>query len=345
MSEAYATLVYGDTPLACAAAVLGIGLRELDASRDRVAIVRAISPRVRSILLSAGWRLHEVARKRLPQRQYVRDLTRKNELWRLPYKRVLYMDADTYLLPAARGAASSRSLRLRMLWDAFPLDTVGSVAATGIRPHFYANDTLTQTCFNGGFIMLKPDAATARRLDGIDAHRARQEPEAATGRRCPGFDQPLLNRAFGPSAWQRIGDAQWRSITHWVASPDHPSVCGLTSRDALLRSADAYHFFHKVNPWENVNCVLCVKGGMRCRPVVPIGHECAVHALTQTLWWQALLRALPANETSSCLALTEQVSTDVAGVPSARKAKLKGRLCTGCSKRPTPACVAASTDP
>ena len=48
--EAYATLIYGDGPMACAAAVLATTLRRHDGSRDRVAIVRdtqsVLMPRV-----------------------------------------------------------------------------------------------------------------------------------------------------------------------------------------------------------------------------------------------------------------------------------------------------------
>ena len=58
--EAYATLVYGDSRHACAAAVLGLTLRRHDASRERVAIVRELSNRTRDILTHDGlWRLHE----------------------------------------------------------------------------------------------------------------------------------------------------------------------------------------------------------------------------------------------------------------------------------------------
>ena len=58
--EAYATLVYGDTPAACAAAVLGVTLRRHDPSRERVAIVRDLSNRTREVLTHNGlWRLHE----------------------------------------------------------------------------------------------------------------------------------------------------------------------------------------------------------------------------------------------------------------------------------------------
>ena len=63
-----------DTPLACAAAVLGHGLRTHDASRARVAIVREISPRVRNILTSSGWQLHELRTNTLPTRQYMRNM-------------------------------------------------------------------------------------------------------------------------------------------------------------------------------------------------------------------------------------------------------------------------------
>ena len=40
------------------------------------------------------------------QRSFTRILMRKNELWRLPYDRVLYLDADTFLLRDAPARAA-----------------------------------------------------------------------------------------------------------------------------------------------------------------------------------------------------------------------------------------------
>lgn len=351
--EAYATLVYGDGPLACAAAVLGRTLRQHDASRDRIAIVKDLLPETRAILEQDGtWKIHSSqrhARRGSGSPRYQAALARKNTLWRLPYERVLYLDADTFLLPDPDGKKGWRAARLNALWQRFPLDGMrgrggAQLAATGIRPNFYRNlSSLANTCFNGGFLLLRPDATTAQRLDGIDPHLARQRPERATGRRCPGFDQPLLNAAFPPGSWQRIDATTWRSVTHWMASPEEPSTCALNRRQHLLKRADAYHFFHKANPWENIYCALCVQSGFRCRPVVPSTQECPIQALAQQLWWRLLMNQLPDNATASCLKHTEQIFEDARGPLGSRprEARLRAGLCTGCANRPTPAC---STD-
>ena len=349
-AEAYATLVYGDGPLACAAAILGHTLKLHDPRRARVALVRDISVRTRAILEHGDlWTLHEQSKSKPKRRyqgspRYRQQLQRKNELWKLPFERVLYMDADTFILPDPSDLPGLRARRLDALWQSFPLsETDALLAATGVRPNHYRNlSALASTCFNGGFLLLRPSAESVAKLEGIDPHAARHEAEASTGRRCPGFDQPLLNAAFPAGTWSTITDANWRSLTHWMASPEQPSTCGLRRRQKLLRHADAYHFFHKVNPWENVHCALCVEAGMRCRPVVPVGLECPVQALAQAIWWrEGIFGSLPRNATRACLELADQSFVGNKGRPlRPRDAKLRAGLCTGCANRATPACVA-----
>ena len=317
--------MYGDGPLACAAAVLGRTLRQHDSSRARVAVVSRLSSKSRAILEHDGvWQVHEAA-PRLPKGsgspRYRQALARKNELWRLPFDRVVYMDADTFLLADPSNHPGLRSARLHNLWEAVRLDDAHSqLAATPVRPSVYRNlSSLAHTCFNGGFLMLQPSAAAVHRLEGLDPHLARQRPEQRTGRRCPGFDQPLLNSAFPFDLWQRIEPSLWRSITHWMASPEQPATCKQSRREELLRSADAYHFFHKANPWENVYCALCVRSGLRCRPVVPVLQECPVQSLAQQLWWQTFA-ARPATKRDGYL-------------PGAGRANLPGPPLVGARSR------------
>ena len=341
MTEAYAVLVYSDGPLACAAAVLGASLRRHDPARARVAIVRDLSLSTRQILTHDGlWTLHDAADSK-HERKYIKALKRKNELWRLTqYSRVLYLDADSFLLPDAAGKPGVRGARLQRLWSQYQLTGSVKLAATGVRPNYYNESTTrANTCFNGGLLLLRPDVATADALDAIDAHKLRMRGEER--RRCPGYDQPLLNNHF--REWQRIGYTYIRSITHWLATPAFPRTCGLSTREALLQAADAYHFFHKAWPWENTYCDLCVTSGHRCKSVVPIHDECAVQSIANQLWWQELRQALLPNGTAKCLKLTEQETA--ASVPAAvaakplTRAKLRGAMCTGCANRPTMACL------
>ena len=355
-AEAYATLVYGDTPAACAAVVLGITLRRHDPTRERIAIVRDLSNRTREVLTHGGlWRLHEaraggaVGRRR----RFVETLSRKNELWRLPYSRVLYLDADTFLLRDPATRPGMRSARLRRLWSrhaALDESEGARLGATGVMPAQHRNYTLASTCFNGGFLLLRPSASVADSLDRIDPHAALRRPEPLSGRRCPGLDQPLLNRAFPPSSWRRIADSDWLSVTHWLASPAYPRTCSLETGDALSEAADAYHFFHQNSPTENEHCAACVRGGMRCRSIVPMKLECTVQGVANQLFWQELLgtEIAPAIR-RTCLELTEQTITMTEGDVdasegagrrrrAAAKLRLRAGMCTGCAKRPRPAC-------
>jgi hypothetical protein len=331
--EAYATVLYGgesgDPPLACAAAVLGRTLRQHDPNRDRVAIVRSLSERAKAILTDGGlWTLHEPSVKTLPMRNRLRVMKRKNLLWSLTmYSRVLFLDADIFLLPDPPDEAGRRHSRLQSLWR---LDA--ELGATGVNPHHHPNMTLAGTCFNGGMLLLRPAEDTFNRLEALDPEFAQRHAEPGTGRRCPGLDQPLLNRAF--PTWTHLSDAVWRALPHWLASPRSPSTCSLHQRRELSTQFDVYHFFHKALPWENEWCAVCVRGGLRCRPVMPLGSECAVQALAQRLWWEELLWKLPPNSSAACIHVCEQRLDR-----GAERARLRGGLCTGCARKPEPACV------
>lgn len=163
-TTAYATVVYGDSAFACAAAVLGATLRANDDSRSRVAVVSAVSARVRRILTHDGlWQLHEVqttesrpSERSWRQRQ-AQTARRKNLLWSLPFDQVLYFDADSFVLPSPAGDTSRRARRLGQLWQRISLSDEWPLAATGVRPNHYHNLSRASSCFNGGFLMLRPD--------------------------------------------------------------------------------------------------------------------------------------------------------------------------------------------
>ena len=103
-SVSHATLVYGSGRAAvCNAAVLGSALKRLDPSRARVALVFQLPDEGRRHLSLDGlWALHEVPRNRSAY-------SRKNELWRLPFRRVWFWNAD--VLPLVDGEV------LRATWD------------------------------------------------------------------------------------------------------------------------------------------------------------------------------------------------------------------------------------
>lgn len=105
-AHAYATIVYNDDAgYATGACVLAQSLRETGTAHPLVAIVTPhVGARARRMLRAAGWQLRDVNAIVDPQRpladMWHYALT-KLEVWRMPYARVLYLDADTLVVGTA----------------------------------------------------------------------------------------------------------------------------------------------------------------------------------------------------------------------------------------------------
>jgi len=277
--EAYATLVYGDGPFACGAAVLGRALRDADPARPRACVVWNVSEATRSILRST-WSLFDgppVAKVRYSKSGALKvkdgvPANRKAGLWLLPYDRVLFFDVDDVPLPAS-------GPRLDALWK-----TYGDSERLAAVP--FERKGLAQRCFNSGLMLLRP---------GARAYAAYTDEALRLGRHqrglCPGHDQPALNRAF--SDWRAITSKDWSTATPGRAK----RRCSSTLAD-LSREFDAYHFFEESVPW-------CADTAAGCAPglhdACPRTTVCTAHAAAARAWWDALER-LPTPARDACRA-------------------------------------------
>jgi hypothetical protein len=102
-SNAYATLVYNDDPeYVAGACVLAQTLLETQTAVPLVALVTEHTPgRARRRLVAAGWGLVDVAPlvdPQMPAAHMWHYVMSKLELWRLPYDRVVYIDADAMVI-------------------------------------------------------------------------------------------------------------------------------------------------------------------------------------------------------------------------------------------------------
>ena len=186
-NETYAVLAYGrGGGAALGALVLGSVLKRVDPGRSRTALVYGVSDDARAALRAGGWAVAEAASFKTHRidGDAANDLGkatawpgRKLDLWRLPYDKVLYLDADTMLVDHAGTLPKS----LAGLW-ALPLKK-GEIGAL-------SNGA---GCFNGGMLLLRPAASTFGAYEAALAQNALKKT-------CEGHDQPLLNHVFD-GAW------------------------------------------------------------------------------------------------------------------------------------------------
>lgn len=276
--EAYATLMYGDGPFACGAAVLGRALRDADPARPRVCVVWNVSEATRSILRST-WSLFDgpsvtKVRYGASGALKVKDgvpANRKAGLWLLPYDRVLFLDVDDVPFPTAR---------LDLLWNKY-----GDSERLAAVP--FEREGLTQRCFNSGLMLLRPSAKAYASYteEALRLHRHQRG-------LCPGHDQPALNRAFHD--WRAISSKDWSTATPGRAK----RRCSSTLAD-LSREFDAYHFFLDSVPWCADTSAGCAPGlADACPSQTGI---CTAHAAATRAWWDMLER-LPAPARGACRA-------------------------------------------
>lgn len=316
--EAYATIVTGDGPHACFALVLGRVLRELDGTRRRAVLVHNVSAATLAMLTADGvWEPHWMHE---PIIQCPQSVLWPNKsplwayqvpLWALPFRRVLYFDAD-HLPLLSVGVHSHRrttpgihSQRLRALWR-HPVN-VSSVGASIEGPP-------KQGCFNSGMMLLRPRLSTV-----VDLHREALELELGSSRlrpgsrlkllreRCPlgwNGDQALLNSKF-QSNFLRFG-SKWTSESPYTV-PGNARVCGASTATELARHADSYHFMDPMRPWQQLS--KCALFGTSCT-AHPIGDEarlrfparasnCSVWGTVASLWWKVFLE-LPTQTRAAC---------------------------------------------
>ncbi|KAL3901672.1 MAG: hypothetical protein SGPRY_012244 [Prymnesium sp.] len=204
LNRSYATMVYGhDSTSVCEALVLGSLLAELDPTTPRAALVSNLSS-TGAAELSTLWKLHQLGAANEPSLHH----RSKSPLWRLPYDRVFYLDADH--VPILSGNLSARRKRFEFAWNTpHPLVAAWELPhpwLSSLRAHPLGADS---SCFNAGALILSPNSSVADRMElaegwmreaqargesrGVKGQEATDAPQFA---RCPqGTDQPPANWA------------------------------------------------------------------------------------------------------------------------------------------------------
>tara|TARA_B110001452_G_C15162661_1_gene404357 strand:- start:153 stop:1055 length:903 start_codon:yes stop_codon:yes gene_type:complete len=223
--ETYATLIQnGDASAAawkyvCAAAVLGRQLRLLDPLRNRTVVVHPNLPEYLAAILEEDglWRIHRAG----PRASFRHN--RKATLWRLPFRRVFYLDADMQF--QTDGPARIRVQRhLHRVWR-LQLNSTIRLRANGGK------------CFNGGCLLLRPRLATADYMDALHSVINYSAPSL-----CIGMDQKLLNLVF-LNSWAGLSHLKFfRALHSQIRGKD-----ALDKYDVYHAYASSSSLFHTVS--------------------------------------------------------------------------------------------------
>ena len=301
-NETYAVLAYGrggGPPCF----VLGSVLKRVDPGRSRTALVYGVSDDARAALRAGGWAVAEAASFKTHRidGDAANDLGkatawpgRKLDLWRLPYDKVLYLDADTMLVDHAGTLSKS----LAGLW-ALPLKK-GEIGAL-------SNGA---GCFNGGMLLLRPAASTFGAYEAALAQNALKKT-------CEGHDQPLLNHVFD-GAWTDL-HKKWRlmKVTQSCDRLEHATP-------------DAVHFSAASAPWRG-GCRACLAENKACSHRHGLRDAaCAQASLleAQRRWWREV-DALPAAARRFVDGLLEDPPTRADGSPRRLCSSVESNLFCG----------------
>lgn len=192
-------------------------------------------------------------------------------MWRLPYERVLFLDADH--TPILAGQLEQRRRRFEAAWLLPLSDPVQRIAGMGDG----TGGNVETECVSGGLLLLRPNATDAQVLDAYAREAAEYErlvhgtPEASSsgggssGRkmkelrrafaRCPGgHDMLPLNRHF--KSFARIplhifapnGHVEPAGARPWSQCAEHNTTSEEAS--AMYASGDTFHSWNsqKVSP-------------------------------------------------------------------------------------------------
>lgn len=325
--EAYATLVAGDGPHACLAAVLGHVLRRLDPGRPRAALVINASLETRRLLTAERlWDVHNHKTTLVHNPQsFLRvplriDLTRtwgfpqtlalQPELWALPFRRVVYFDADH--VPTA----DSDSRRLRGLWRLLESATLAALPEHG------------NGCFNSGMMLLRPGEAmhTYMRSEWRRLAHNQSHPDSELmklRKRCPSGwngEQPMLNHAFARS-WTALNDSNWRCIYVPKDTSEQCHTLRVASAPAFAQMGDSVHYFYGMRPWapRGSDPDACALYGL-CEGSYP--DLCgAVMTAAAAAWWRHFVQ-LPTFVRATCRERFQRLHSSMksAGTASRRPA-------------------------
>ncbi|KAL1500703.1 hypothetical protein AB1Y20_013350 [Prymnesium parvum] len=300
LNRSYATLVYGERRAAvCEALVLGAALDALDPAVPRTALVAN---------LSAAARRHLSHRWRLVEGGAAGGARAKSALWRLPYEKVFYLDADH--LPLTAGDLAARRARFDFAWRAdAPLLAAWELPHPWLASLRARPLTASSRCFNGGALLLRPDEPTARRIAAAEAlmraadaagfssgPKGQEATDAPQFARCPqGSDQPPLNLAV--QSFASLPLAQLSPLVPCALSPP-------------LAAADTFHAFTGLTPLrlgEHCEAHAVLSGAKRCElPADTPTHKlfrafgCADNLNSFAVEWWRLFRTLPRGAQDYC---------------------------------------------
>mmetsp|Transcript_5075 Transcript_5075/g.9030 ORF Transcript_5075/g.9030 Transcript_5075/m.9030 type:complete len:430 (-) Transcript_5075:84-1373(-) len=304
--EAYATILYypigtagGSLKLtydfymyACAAATLGLALKQIDPSRPRVALVTGLTEEAREILSDGDiWQLIDVPQwpaasvGGLPSSL---AFGRKAALWDLvSYKRVLFLDSDAFIVPDNSG---QRLKRLESFWQLEPLGKWHPYTFRTGKGRARAHD-VKYNCIQSSHMLLEPASEVAERYRAI-----LQDPPSLQFTDCIGQDQKVISYLFPFSLML--------PIDLWRTSKYSGKECDVVLGEDP--AVDEIHIFlhrfreekKKVQPFWGGDCTSCILEGKRCRYSNAFTQPC--HKIIIDWWWGRMMQ-LPSTTLNRCL--------------------------------------------
>ena len=299
--EAYATALYRDGAesdfytYACAAASLGLGLKQVDPERPRVALVTGLTEEARRILTDGDiwelvdvppWQKSAIGGKSQPG-DIGRWYERKAALWDLTsYKRVYFFDSDMFIVPDKSG---QRLKRLETMWQ---LKALGEwhPYIRDIGPLQFREGYPYYRCVNGGYILLEPSSEVSARYRDI-----LQDPPHAQFTPCVGRDQKLLSYLF--PQFVAMSRDLWRVFKYEggecdIVLGDEPAI------DVIHLFLHHFKHWRRNQPFWGGDCTSCILNGKTCK--YPNMFTEACHKKIIELWWERIMQ-LPSSTANMCM--------------------------------------------
>ena len=294
--EAYATALYYDGVesdfymYACAAASLGLALKQVDPERPRVALVTGLTEDARRILTDGDiWELVEVPAWPMGQIGGLKPsfvYERKAALWDLTsYKRVLYFDSDAFILPDKSG---QRLKRLETMWQ---LEALGKW-----HPYLWRNDYqqaredyAKYPCVKSSHILLEPSSDVSARYRAV-----LRDPPNPQFTACAGEDEKLLSYLFPhDSALQK---KLWRLFKYEGFREECKIVLG---EEPAVDEIHLYSNQYTSNqPFWGGDCASCILNGKTCKYPNALTQPCQKKIVE--LWWERIMQ-LPSSTANMCM--------------------------------------------
>ena len=294
--EAYATALYYDGVesdfymYACAAASLGLALKQIDPERPRVALVTGLTEDARRILTDGDiWELVEVPAWPMGQIGGLKPsfvYERKAALWDLTsYKRVLYFDSDAFILPDKSG---QRLKRLETMWQ---LEALGKW-----HPYLWRNDYQEARedyskypCVKSSHILLEPSSDVSARYRAV-----LRDPPNSQFTACAGEDEKLLSYLFPhDSALQK---KLWRLFKYEGFREECKIVLG---EEPAVDEIHLYSNQYTSNqPFWGGDCTSCILNGKTCKYPNALTQPCQKKIVE--LWWERIMQ-LPSSTANMCM--------------------------------------------